>query len=68
MQQIVSTAKARYIASQAAAGTPVTTACIDQAYQIDTTPIVGVSRIESDAPDPFAQQSAAASAYFYSNL
>lgn len=67
--QIVGTAKARYIAAQAAAGTPVDRACIDQAYVLDTTPITGVARQEPDgAIDPFAVQSKAARDYFYSNL
>ena len=68
VQDIVRVAKTRYIADQAAAGTPVNTACINSAYVLDSTPITGVSRVESDVPNPMVLQSVDASNYFYSNL
>jgi hypothetical protein len=68
VNQIVSTAKARYISQRAATGTPVQMACINQAYVIDNSPIVGVQRQESDTPSPVVDQSANAAIYFYNNL
>jgi hypothetical protein len=68
VNQIVKVAKARYISEQAAAGTPVNMACINQAYVIDESPIRGVPRLEPVSPDPAIQQSNDASEYFYSNL
>lgn len=65
---IVATAKARYIAEQAAAGTPVNQSCIDTAYVINTTPIVGAPRLESDTPLPIVEQSTTARTYFYNTL
>lgn len=67
-QDIVSRAKARYIAAQAAAGTPVDTTCINEAYVINTTPVVPVARVESDTPNSHVLQSIQSSQYFYSNL
>jgi hypothetical protein len=46
---IVATAKARYIAQRAAAGDPVNMQCIDQAYQIDNSPITPVARQEPNS-------------------
>jgi hypothetical protein len=66
--QIVKKAKARHIAEQAAAGTPVKMSCIDKAYVIDESPIVGPKRQESDIPNPIIQQSIDAADYFYSQL
>ncbi|MCC6199049.1 hypothetical protein IT401_02465 [Candidatus Nomurabacteria bacterium] len=66
--EIVATAKARYIAEQAAAGTPINMACINQAYSIDTSPIVPVARQESDAPSPFFDRFIEANNYFYNNI
>lgn len=66
--KIVATAKARHIAEQAAAGTPVNRACLDDAYIIDTSPIVPVARQEAPDPSPFFDQFIEASNYFYSNL
>lgn len=67
--QIVGGAKARYIAAQAAAGTPVDMACINQAYTINNNPITPTSaRVESPAPDFFTSRSIDASNYFYSHL
>lgn len=68
VNSIVGTAKARYIAEQKAAGTPVNQQCIDAAYKIDTSPIVPVARQESDTRDPILDQSDAAATYFYNNL
>lgn len=68
VNSIVATARARYIAEQAAAGTPVNLACLDAAYMIDQSPIVPATRQESDAPSPFLQQSIQGTNYFYSNL
>lgn len=68
VNQIVATAKARYIAERAAAGTPVNRSCIDRAYQIDQSAIVPVARLESDAPSPLLNQSIDGGNYFYSNL
>jgi hypothetical protein len=66
--QIVKKAKARYIAEQAAAGTPVKLSCIDKAYVIDESPITGPARQESDTPNPIIKQSQDAANYFYSQL
>ncbi|MEK7228024.1 MAG: hypothetical protein AAB681_01555 [Patescibacteria group bacterium] len=66
--EIVRVAKARYIASQAAAGTPVNLSCINRAYIIDTSPIVGRPRQESDAENPMVQQMLDANDYFYTTL
>lgn len=63
--KIVKTARARHIAEQAAAGTPVKLSCLDKAYVIDESPIVGVARQETDVPDPIIKQSADAKRYFY---
>jgi hypothetical protein len=68
VNSIVATAKARYIAQQAAAGTPVNQTCIDAAYKIDTSPIVVPPRQESDNPTPFLFKSLEAASYFYSHL
>jgi hypothetical protein len=65
---IVTTAKARYIAEQAAAGTPVNMACINDAYSINSNPITPVARQMSDTPSTFYTTSAEAGTYFYSNL
>lgn len=65
---LVATAKARYIAEQAANGTPVDLACINKAYVIDNNQIVPVARQKSDIPDPIIEQSAQARRYFYSRL
>jgi hypothetical protein len=43
---IVSTAKTQYISDRAKAGNPVVQACIDNAYQIDTSTIVPQARVE----------------------
>ncbi len=64
VQEIVQIAKADYIA----ANPSVNLACLNQAYVLDTTPIVPVDREESDAPNPFVQQSIISSDYFYSRL
>jgi hypothetical protein len=66
--QIVKVAKARHIAEQAAAGTPVNLSCINRAYVIDESPIVQVARNTSDVPDPMIQKSRAAKDYFYSKI
>lgn len=70
VQQIVSTAKARYIKEQKDLGTPVNLRCLNEAYTIDTTPILGVRReIDPNAPlDPMVEQSRKASDYFYNHL
>ncbi len=66
---IVKKAKARHIAEQAAAGTPVKMSCIDRAYVIDESPIVGPTRQESETPeDPMIQKTRDAKIYFYSQL
>jgi hypothetical protein len=69
-QDIVRTAKARYIAERAAAGNPVVMSCIDSAYIVKPKPdaIVPVARLESDIPDSKIQTSKDASNYFYSSL
>lgn len=68
VNSIVKVAKARYISEQAAAGTPVNMQCINQAYIIDESPIVGTPRLEPDVIDPIIQQSMEASEYFYNTL
>jgi hypothetical protein len=68
VDSLVGTAKARYIAEQAQKGTPVNQACIDAAYDIDTTPIVGDPTKESPIADPMIQRSNAAKLYFYTHL
>lgn len=66
--QIVRTAKARYITSQANAGTPVNLSCINRAYVIDESPIVGTPRQESDSPNPMIDTYLESNDYFYRNL
>lgn len=68
VNQIVGDAKARHIAAQSRADTPVNMSCINSAYGIDTSPIVGNARLESDTPDPMVIQSLQARDYFYNNL
>ncbi len=68
VNQIVGTAKSRYIAEQAAAGTPVNQSCIDTAYKIDTSPLTITPRQESDTPSPFVIPAVDASSYFYTQL
>jgi hypothetical protein len=65
---IVKVAKARYIANQAAAGTPVNLSCINQAYIIDESPVDVRPRQESDAPNPMIDKYLEANDYFYRNL
>ena len=64
VQEIVRDAKTAYVA----ANPTVNLTCLNQAYVLDTTPIVPVARVESDAPNPFVQQSIISSDYFYSRL
>lgn len=66
--RIVGTAKARYIAERQLAGDPVDLSCIDAAYIVDRTPILGTPRQQTGPVDPDIQKSKDASAYFYSNL
>ncbi len=66
--EIVRVAKARYIASQANAGTPVNLSCINRAYVIDESPIVGSPRQESDSPNPMIDTYLESNDYFYRNL
>ena len=68
VNDIVRVAKARYIASQAAAGTPVNLSCINRAYVIDESPITGLPRQESDAENPMIEQMIDADDYFYTTL
>ncbi len=65
---IVRIAKARYVQERAALGNPVNMACLNAAYVVDQTPITGVTRQESDTPNPMIQQSKDANDYFYSTL
>lgn len=65
---IVRTAKTRYIASQAAAGTPVNLSCINSAYVLDDSAIDVRPREESDAPNPMIDKYLEANEYFYKNL
>jgi hypothetical protein len=69
-QNIVRTAKARYIAERATAGNPVVMSCIDSAYVVKPIPdyITPVAQIESNTPDPKIKTSKDASNYFYSSL
>lgn len=69
VEQIVATAKARYIAEQAAAGTPVKVSCLDNAYQIGTVGS-GLTHNENITapPDPMIQKSKDSWDYFYNNL
>jgi hypothetical protein len=66
--KIVSVAKARYAAQQKAAGTPVNQTCLNAAYTTDTRAITGVTRQESDTPNPIVQQFLDANKYFYNSL
>lgn len=68
VEGIVATAKARYIKERAAAGTPVDVACINQAYNVSTADITGVTRLTTDTVDPIVLQSTEAANYFYSHL
>ena len=65
---IVSVAKARYIADKKAAGTPVNLACLDKVYKLDKSPIQGSPRKESDVPSELVNKSIESRNYFYSNL
>jgi len=69
VNSIVTTAKARYINEQKAAGTPVNLTCLNDAYVIDTSPLT----TRPTNPATVAQQqvvnySDASKAYFYDNL
>ena len=66
--KIVAAAKARYIAAQKAAGTPVNQQCIDSAYVIDTSAVTGVTRQETNVQSPLIQQTLDANTYFYNSL
>lgn len=68
VNDIVATAKARYIAEQAASGTPVNLSCINDAYVINTTAITPRPREESSAPSPLFDQFIEANNYFYQSL
>ncbi len=68
VNSIVSTAKTRYITERAATGNPVVLSCIDRAYEINTSTVVPVPRLESDAPSPFLDRFLDASRYFYTQL
>ncbi len=64
---IVTTARARYIAARQAQGNPVNMSCLNQAYDMSTNPIVGEPRQEEDATAELdALQSAQTS--FYNSL
>lgn len=65
---IIKVAKARYIKERADAGNPVDMACINAAYVVDESDIIGLPRQESDTPNPMIQASQDASDYFYSHL
>ena len=66
--KIVTAAKARYVAAQKAAGTPVKQACLDAEYTTDSSAITGAARQESDAANPMVQQFLNANKYFYTTL
>lgn len=77
VNQIVATAKARYIAEQAANGTPVDLACINQAYiinnnRINPDDVNGDGRRDRQTDDtvidPDIQKSKTARDYFYSTI
>ncbi|MFZ4500105.1 MAG: hypothetical protein ACOYMZ_01245 [Minisyncoccia bacterium] len=65
---IVKTAKARYIAERAAAGTPVDRQCLDAAYVIDESTVTGPARQESDTTSQLLIDMEAANTYFNSQL
>ncbi|HEY0980400.1 MAG TPA: hypothetical protein VGE18_03275 [Candidatus Paceibacterota bacterium] len=70
VMQIVGTAKARYIAQRANAGSPVDLACINdpvKGYVINTNPIIPAARATSDF-SPLLDKLRADSAYFESTL
>jgi hypothetical protein len=74
VDDIVATAKARYIAQRAAEGDPVNMTCINDAYEVDTSAIVGTPREEPDDSNPLhaeedsmEQHSINSSSYFYNN-
>lgn len=66
--KIVTAAKARYVAAQKAAGTPVNTQCLNAAYNTDSSAVTGAARQESGTPSPLIQQFLDASTYFYNTL
>lgn len=70
VEEIVRVAKARYIKEQAAKGTPVKLQCINAAYNVSTTPITGVTRLEPSTTtlDPRVEKVNQAREYFYSHL
>ncbi len=77
VNRIVAAAKARYIAEQAANGTPVDLACINQAYIINNNKInpddVNADnkrdrQTDDNTPNPDIQKSKAAKDYFYSTI
>lgn len=70
VMQIVGTAKARYIAKRAAAGSPVNLACINdpvKGYVINQNPIIPVARVTPDST-PLLEKLQVDSAYFESTL
>ncbi len=68
INDIVATAKAAYIKKRADAGNPVNMACINGAYQIDSSTPPGVARQESDTPDAIVKHSAESAEYFYNDI
>jgi hypothetical protein len=70
VMKIVGTAKARYIAQRANAGSPVDLACINdpvKGYVINTNPIIPAARTTSDF-SPLLEKLREDSAYFESTL
>jgi len=71
VQQIVATAKARYVAQRAAGGNPVNMECIDNAYEINQATVEATAnfrRLESDVESAEIRAMKAATDYFDKTL
>jgi len=65
---LVKVAKARYIAERAAAGNPVNMQCIDSAYVINETPVLGQPRKETGSSEASINSLIQANEYFYNSI
>ncbi len=69
IDDIVSKAKADYIKKRAAEGNPVDMQCINNAYQIDGSPIVPIAPQEqTGGQDPIEAHASESSNFFYKNI
>lgn len=68
VENIVKIAKARYIAENKAKNTPIKESCLNKQYIINTTPVVGAEREETDVVDEMLLQSLRSKKYFYNKF